>query len=81
MRISALLSAGTFISAALVIQLSCSTEKDKILRKPNFLLLMSDNQSWNHLGCYGDAVVHSPAIDSLALEGVRFTNSYCAAPS
>jgi len=81
MRISGLFISATFITVALVMQLGCSTEKDKILRKPNFLLLMSDNQSWNHLGCYGDSVVQSPVIDRLALKGVRFTNAYCAAPS
>jgi N-sulfoglucosamine sulfohydrolase len=49
--------------------------------KPNILLLMSDNQSWNHLGCYGDPVVRTPHIDHLAETGVRFTHAFCAAPS
>ena len=60
---------------------SCKTDKENIFPQPNILLLMSDNQSWNHLGCYGDSVVQSPAIDKLAQKGIRFTNAYCAAPS
>ena len=49
--------------------------------RPNILILMSDNQSWNHLGCYGDKTVSTPNIDRLAKEGILFTNAYCAAPS
>ena len=49
--------------------------------KPNILILMSDNQSWNHLSCAGDPVLKTPAIDKIAKEGVRFTNAYCSAPS
>lgn len=59
----------------------CSSVKEKELSRPNILILMSDNHSWNHLGCYGDPVVKTPNIDNLAQQGVRFTNAFCAAPS
>jgi N-sulfoglucosamine sulfohydrolase len=49
--------------------------------RPNILVLMSDNHSWNHLGCYGDPVVRTPHIDALAEQGALFTHAYCAAPS
>ena len=58
--------------------LSCTGNKNS---RPNFLLLMSDNHSWNHLGCYGDAVVKTENIDRIAQQGVRFTHAFCAAPS
>lgn len=60
--------------------ISCSKKTAKSPR-PNILLLMSDNHSWNHLGCYGDPVVKTPNIDRMAAQGVRFTNAFCAAPS
>jgi arylsulfatase A-like enzyme len=59
---------------------SCSDEKSTEGR-PNILLLMSDNHYSDHLGCYGDQVVKTPNIDQMAVEGVRFTNAFCAAPS
>jgi N-sulfoglucosamine sulfohydrolase len=58
---------------------SCTKEKGE--SRPNILILMSDNQSWNHLGCYGDPVLKTPNIDKLAEQGIRFTNVYCSAPS
>ncbi len=61
---------------------SCQNKnKERELNRPNILLLMSDNHSWNHLGVYGDPVVKTPNIDKIAIEGVKFTNAYCASPS
>lgn len=56
----------------------CQSEKQP---RPNILMLMSDNHSWNHLGCYGDPVVKTPNIDLVASQGIRFTHAFCAAPS
>ncbi len=69
-----------FISFFLFI-VSCSTEKETEKVRPNILILMSDNHSWNHLGCYGDPVLKTPVIDKLAANGIRFNNAYCSAPS
>lgn len=59
----------------------CSSAQEGEQVRPNIVLLMSDNHSWNHLGCYGDPVVKTPNIDSLAKQGIRFTNAFCSAPS
>ena len=37
---------------------------------PNVLLILSDDQSVPHLGCYGNADIHTPNIDKLASEGM-----------
>jgi len=44
-------------------------------RQPNVLLIYTDDQNYEHIGCYGSQV-YTPYHDSLAREGVRFTRSY-----
>ena len=61
-----------------------SAEKKKpanALKRPNILILMSDNHSSIHLGAYGDKVVKTPNIDKIASEGIKFNNAYGEAPS
>lgn len=48
--------------------------------KPNFLFILSDDQGYWSLGCYGNREVHSPVLDKLAAEGARFDNFYCVSP-
>ncbi len=66
------------LSLVVAILTSCQQKQEKI--RPNILLIMSDNQSLNHPGFYGDALVKMPAIDQIATSGVRFTNAYCVGP-
>lgn len=45
-------------------------------RRPNILLLVTDDQRADSLSCAGNAVLKTPNIDSLAERGVRFRNSF-----
>ncbi len=47
--------------------------------KPNILLLMTDQQRWDAMGCSGDWV-QTPNLDRIASEGVRFTNCVTTSP-
>ncbi|MBT3344520.1 MAG: sulfatase-like hydrolase/transferase [Gemmatimonadetes bacterium] len=47
---------------------------------PNVLVLISDQHSKHHLGCYGDELVRTPHLDRLASEGMRFDDAYTASP-
>ena len=58
-----------------------SHAQDAFPSRPNILFVITDDQSWKHVGCYGDTAVRTPAMDDLAKNGVRFTKAYCAAPS
>lgn len=49
-------------------------------RKPNVILINCDDMGYGDLGCYGSVKNHTPAIDALAREGVRFTSFYAASP-
>ncbi len=46
----------------------------------NVLLLMSDEHNPRVIGAYGDPLVKTPTLDSLAATGVRFTAAYCQNP-
>ena len=38
---------------------------------PNILLILTDQQRWDSLGCYNTPGVHTPNLDHLATEGIR----------
>ena len=42
----------------------------------NILLLVTDQQRTDTLGCYGNAVVNTPALDGLAAAGTRFDRAF-----
>lgn len=44
--------------------------------KPNVLFILADDLGYGDLGCYGQKVVHTPNIDRIAAEGMRFTQFY-----
>lgn len=46
----------------------------------NVLLIVSDDQGWGDLGCYGNPVIQTPNLDRLASVSVRLTNFYAAWP-
>ena len=43
--------------------------------KPNVLLIMADDMGYSDLGCFGGEI-RTPSLDSLAENGIRFTNFY-----
>lgn len=47
--------------------------------KPNFLFIIADDCTFRDIGCYGGQA-HTPNIDRLATEGMRFTQCFQAAP-
>lgn len=48
--------------------------------KPNVVLILADDLGVNDLGCYGRKEHHTPNLDRMAAEGMRFTCGYCAQP-
>lgn len=47
---------------------------------PNIVLIMTDQQRWDALGCAGVFPVQTPMLDRLAREGVWFRRAYCNSP-
>ena len=49
-------------------------------RKPNFIVIFTDDQGYQDLGCFGSPDIRTPHIDRMATEGMKFTDFYVAAP-
>ena len=49
-------------------------------RRPNILIIMSDDQGPWAMGCAGTPELLTPTLDRLAAEGTRFSNFFCASP-
>ena len=50
------------------------------LPPPNIVFILADDLGINDLACYGRKEHHTPNLDRLAAQGVRFTSAYCAQP-
>jgi len=51
-----------------------------VSRPPNILFVMFDQLRWDYLSCAGHPHLHTPHIDRMAREGVRFTRAYVQSP-
>ena len=49
--------------------------------RPNIVLMITDDVSWNDLGCYGHPTMKTPNIDALAAGSMRFTQAYLTTSS
>ena len=49
-------------------------------KRPNFLFIITDQHRADHLGAYGNSIVSTPHIDSLARAGFRAERFYVAMP-
>ncbi|MEM7572136.1 MAG: sulfatase [Bacteroidota bacterium] len=47
---------------------------------PNIILIVADDLGLYDLGAYGNPVIETPRLDSMANAGIRFTRAYAAAP-
>ena len=48
------------------------------MSRPNFLFIITDQQRADHLGCYGNRTLKTPALDAIARGGVAFDRHYVA---
>lgn len=67
--------AGSTLTSALNAQSRSSASE-----KPNILFIMTDQQHAGMMSCTGNPWLHTPAMDSLARDGVRLTRAYAANP-
>jgi len=65
-----------FTCLPLILSLTASADA----KKPNILLIVSDDQGYNDLGVLGNGII-TPSLDRLATEGTRLTNFYVTWPA
>lgn len=46
--------------------------------KPNFVLIFTDDQGYEDIGCFGSPLIKTPHLDQMAKEGRKFTSFYSA---
>ena len=44
--------------------------------KPNIILIFTDDQGYQDIGVYGSPNIHTPNLDRMAADGMRFTDFY-----
>jgi N-sulfoglucosamine sulfohydrolase len=49
--------------------------------RPNIVLIVADDVSWNDIGAYGHPTIKTPRLDRMAEGGIRFDNAYLTASS
>ena len=54
----------------------CSQLEDQ----PNLIVILTDDQGYADLGCFGSTTIKTPNVDRMAREGARLTSFYAAAP-
>lgn len=50
-------------------------------QQPNIVLIVSDDQGYHDLGCYGSDEIITPNLDRIAADGVRLTDFYVSWPA
>lgn len=48
-------------------------------QKPNVVIIFTDDQGYQDLGCYGSPLIQTPSIDRMAKEGMKLTDFYVSA--
>ncbi len=52
----------------------------RLPRKPNLLFILTDQQRWDTLACYGSRTIHAPALNALAAQSVVFDRAFVSHP-
>ncbi len=47
-------------------------------KKPNIIIIFTDDQGYQDIGCFGSPDIETPHLDNMAKEGIRLTDFYAA---
>lgn len=57
---------------------SCKNAEPKKETPPNVIIIFTDDQGYQDVGCFGSPDIETPHLDQMAKDGVRLTNFYAA---
>eukprot|EP01136_Pigoraptor_vietnamica_P006618 Opistho-1_new@39747 len=71
--------------AAMIIFSICFTPQKSVaqkkqLKKPNVVIILTDDMGYGEISCYNSQQISTPNIDRIAKEGIRFTDFYVPTP-
>ncbi len=72
MKTTSFLKSGSLALAATGLLTACQEGRDE---RPNIIVILADDLGYSDLGCYGGEI-HTPNLDRLAEEGMRFSRFY-----
>ena len=58
-----------------------TTVRNPEMRKPNIIVILTDDLGFGDLGCDGGRHIRTPHLDQMAAEGARLTDFYASAMS
>lgn len=70
---------GTFVFVGMLISGAAHGAEGNLSEpgaRPNFVIILTDDQGYQDLGCYGHPQIKTPRIDRMAQEGLRLTSFY-----
>lgn len=70
------------IGLVALLGVSCadSSESETNPERPNIILIMADDLGYGGIGCFGEPNIETPHLDSLAEDGIKFTDFHANAP-
>jgi arylsulfatase A-like enzyme len=71
-------SAGTLSILPNCVAIGQTSRAEK--KQPNIIVIISDDMGYADIGCHGCRDIETPNIDSIARNGIRFTNGYVSCP-
>ena len=65
---------------ACIYSFSCKPKQVQVTGPPNIIIIFTDDQGYQDLGCYGSPDIKTPNIDKIANEGLLLTDFYVTQP-
>lgn len=68
------------LSSPAFILTGCKDKEATVVKRPNILFVINDDQSYVHTSFAGSRFVKTPGFDRIASKGIYFTNCYAGSP-